>query len=374
MSLNGVISGPCAHNPPFFNDVHSFLQNIMGELTRMRESVDEIEVAHQKEVETLRKDIEQECQEARDTMNKFRYEFDEMVHRRVESLVEGLETMERKQRMKDHHQQRQIDDLESEVNSLCNNLGRVGATWKRVKHNSLNHDAMVRSLAAQQHLPKPGTAEKPSTAGTSGTAGSRTTTRGHQARRESALGAAIYDLQRQKAESDSYELAEQVRIRLKGAAQYLPDEDWQKHMREHDTDHSGQMNWPEFRTMCREELKLQEPDASLKLIFDCLDFDSSGEISVEELINFVSDPAERMRARLTRAVARTGNDWQKIIDEHDLDQSGQISLGEFRRLCRNKLKLPEKEIHLASVFKHIDADHSGEVSLRELTAWVQGRR
>jgi len=363
MSLGGVISGPCAHHPPFFNDVHSLMQNIMGDLTRMRESVDTADAAHQKECDKLRKDIEQECHEAREYMNKFRYEFDELVHRRVETVVEGLEEMERSQRVKDRHQQRQIDTLEGEVDQLGSSLGGVKRYWQRIKKNSLGRDKIVRELVEQQHLKKAGGPE---------TDAQYLQKSGE--RRQSHLQMAIANLQAQKAQADSYALAEQVRSRLKGAAQYLHQQDWRRFLQSQDADGSGQISYREFRVMCTAELKLQEPDENLKLVFDSLDFDSSGEISIAELIEFVADPAQRMRSRMKAAAAATGNDWQKIIDEIDFDKSGQISMPEFRRLCQTRLKLPETEVHLASVFRAVDTDHSGEVSIRELTAWVEGKR
>mmetsp|Transcript_110968 Transcript_110968/g.324602 ORF Transcript_110968/g.324602 Transcript_110968/m.324602 type:complete len:362 (-) Transcript_110968:41-1126(-) len=361
MSLAGVISGPSAHDPPFFSDVHSLLQNVMGELTRLRESVDSNDVEHQQACDSLRKDIQQECHESRESMNRFRYEFDELVHKRVETVVEGLENMEQSQRFKDRHQQRQIDTLESEVNNLYVNLGNVSKCWKRAKQNSQDSNRLVREMVERQQLDRtasPGKHQQQQPRG----------------RRRSQLETAIDELSEKKAQSEVYELAEQVRSRLRGSAQFIAGEDWQRMLREQDRDGSGQVSFHEFRVTCRTVLKLQEPERSLKLIFDCLDYDGSGEISVEELIEFVSDPQLRMRTRLKKAAQQTGNNWRQVIQMHDVDNSGQISFPEFRRLCHTTLHLPEKDFHLWTVFHAIDKDHSGEVSVRELTAWVEGRR
>mmetsp|Transcript_33656 Transcript_33656/g.104496 ORF Transcript_33656/g.104496 Transcript_33656/m.104496 type:complete len:358 (+) Transcript_33656:79-1152(+) len=357
MSLAGIIAGPSAHDPPFFNDVHSLLQNVMGELTRMREAVDSNDAEQQTACDQLRKDIEQECHESRENMNKFRYEFDELVHRRVETVVEGLEEMEQAQRFKDRHQQRQIDTLQSEVDNLVANLGGVSKAWRRIKHNSKESQRIVKDIAESQQL-------------------ERFTQRANKAnnRRRSSLQEVIGDIARRKEESDTFNLAEQVRARLKGAAQFLHGEDWERALRDQDADGSGQISYEEFKVMCRTELRLQDSDSAFRLIFDCLDADGSGEVSLQEMAEFVDNPANRMRSRLKRAAIETGNDWRKLIEEQDPDNSGQISFAGFRRLCHRRLKLPEKDFNLISVFRAVDADHSGTVSIRELTAWVEGRK
>jgi len=343
MSITTSIAGTSKHEPPFFSDVHSVLQNVMGELSRLREGVDTQDALHQQACEMLRKDIEQECHESREGMNKFRYEFDELVHKRVETVVDGLEEMEQTQRLKDRHQQKQINALEEEVRGLRTQLREVTRQWTRFKVHSLDRHRIVNErllLERESNLPPP--VREPITTS--------------------------------KSEQDACALAVGMRARLKGAAQYLRGEDWDRIFREQNSDGTGKISFTEFRAMCRTVLRLQEPDSLLRVVFDSLDMDSSGDISIEELVEFVADPNERMRARLKRAVRETGNDWRKIVKEHDLDNSGQISFSEFRRLCHYRLKMLDRDVHLRQVFKAVDEDQSGEISIRELTAWVEGRR
>ena len=89
-----------------------------------------------------------------------------------------------------------------------------------------------------------------------------------------------------------------------------------KLFREQDKDHSGQIGWGEFVSMCRKVLKLTGDDASeasLRHVFRQLDKDQSGEISVEELIAFVREGEEdEMLLRLSGrrapvAVGRPGS-------------------------------------------------------------------
>jgi len=47
------------------------------------------------------------------------------------------------------------------------------------------------------------------------------------------------------------------------------------------------MDWDEFHHMCRERLKLTEKANHLKMIFEKLDRDDSGELSIDELIEFI---------------------------------------------------------------------------------------
>merc|ERR1712039_1028394 len=62
-----------------------------------------------------------------------------------------------------------------------------------------------------------------------------------------------------------------------------------------DLDGSGQISWDEFRSMCRRVLKLTDQDIHLRYVFQKLDGDDSGEISIEELISFVQDTAALMK-------------------------------------------------------------------------------
>jgi len=333
----------------------------MGELTRMREAVDAHDAEQQKACDQLRKDIEQERHEGRESMNKFRYEFDELVHKRVETVVEGMEQMEQAQRHKDAHQQRQIDTLAAEVDNIYANLGGVTQTWRSLKQHSQESKHVVQDISASQAVDN-------------FVARDRKISQRAAQRRRSSLQEAIQDVWQKRDESHGHDLAEQVRSRLKGAAQSVCGQDWQRVLLQQDRDGSGQISLHEFRAMCRTTLRLQEPERNLQVVFGCLDAANSGEISLQELVAFISDPASRMRSRLRRAVQATGASLQKLVEEHGSEHDGQISFSEFRRLCHKKLKLPETDYHLAVVFRHVDAHHSGAVPVRELAAWVEGRR
>merc|ERR1740123_796593 len=94
------------------------------------------ELRHQQGCDKMRKELEKERYEARESTNKFRYEFDELVHKRVETVLEGLEEMEQNQKYKDRQQQLQLDGIEEDVRNLRHNLACVSGTWNSFRaHN-----------------------------------------------------------------------------------------------------------------------------------------------------------------------------------------------------------------------------------------------
>lgn len=329
------------HHAPFFNDVHSHLQNLMAEISRVREGVDKHEVWHKQSCDKLRKELEQERFESRESMNKFRYEFDELVHKRAETVLEGLEEMEQNQKHKDRAQQQQLDTLESEMQNLKVNLGGVNTAWRRYKDNYKK-----RTKLAQQCESKKSTEQR------------------------NTLFNKLTTIQMEDEERKKYEVAEVMRVRLKGAAQFMKGADWERVITSVDADGSGQIGFPEFRKLCRGELRMAEPDSYLRVVFESLDEDGSGEVSVEELLQYVADPGQRMRTRLKNAVESMGSDWARLLHEQDKDGSGQISFDEFRDFCRLQLKLLDHNVHLQAVFSSVDDDNSGEVSISELSKWV----
>lgn len=87
-------------------------------------------------------------------------------------------------------------------------------------------------------------------------------------------------------------LESEVRIRLKSQALKVHGAGWEELVREVDKDNSGHVDWEEFRSMCRTVLTLASKevgDYELLQVFQAIDEDGSGEISLDELIAFVND-------------------------------------------------------------------------------------
>jgi Ca2+-binding EF-hand superfamily protein len=154
----------------------------------------------------------------------------------------------------------------------------------------------------------------------------------------------------------------------------------------------------EFKLMCR-HLKLHDTDVQLNLIFQAIDDDDSGEVTIEELIAFaqaagveedagrskvstspsssirhldeVGDLVRKICARLKGAsYTAGGKDWAKLFREQDKDRSGYMSYKEFWSMSCRVLKLKEKESILKAAFRTIDLDGSDQVAFDDIIAFV----
>mmetsp|Transcript_76975 Transcript_76975/g.249397 ORF Transcript_76975/g.249397 Transcript_76975/m.249397 type:complete len:809 (-) Transcript_76975:45-2471(-) len=137
-------------------------------------------------------------------------------------------------------------------------------------------------------------------------------------------------------------------------------------------DHSGKIDWFEFRQMCRRVLKIDGEDVHLFAIFQSIDADGSGEVAIEELVSFISDPVDRMRTRLRAAAEeRSPGNWAKLFEEQDEDGSGELDYTEFRAMCRGVLRVLDNDYSLRAVFKHVDSSGDGEITIEELVGFIE---
>jgi hypothetical protein len=90
-------------------------------------------------------------------------------------------------------------------------------------------------------------------------------------------------------------MMQKLRSRLRGAAMTLTgaNRDWEHFFHEQNPSGTGSLTWPEFHHMCRHALHLNVNDNHLRTLFCSLDEDLSGEISIEELVEFVADDHEK---------------------------------------------------------------------------------
>jgi Ca2+-binding EF-hand superfamily protein len=164
-----------------------------------------------------------------------------------------------------------------------------------------------------------------------------------------------------------------MRTRMRDAAWTAGGSDWGKLFRLEDRDHSGRLDWDEFRSMCRRVLKINEtvaPDAHIRAVFQSLDVDKSGELDLEELVAFVDDPVQRMRFRLNAAIGEKTTS-RAFFDKQDIDKSGTLDWEEFEVMCRRRLDIIDDESQLAMVFEALDYNDDGVVSLAEFVAFMQ---
>jgi len=170
-------------------------------------------------------------------------------------------------------------------------------------------------------------------------------------------------------------VVERLRARLKAAA-YSIGQNFAKVMWDQDRDSTAHMNWPEFRHTCRRVLRLSGEDAHLKAIFNSLDSDGTGFVSIEEIVAFVQGPVEHIRVRMRAAAqARGGDDWEHVIGLQSSD--GYIDFPQFRTLCREVLGLDERDSHLRAVFAQLDYERCGDIAIDDVVEFIRsdaGRR
>jgi len=79
----------------------------------------------------------------------------------------------------------------------------------------------------------------------------------------------------------------------------------------------------------------------------------------------------RMRLNLKAAAFRDGHiKWIDLFNEIDPDGSASISWSEFRDMCRNKLQVTATDWDLRMLFRKLDYDQSGELSIQELVDFI----
>jgi len=89
-------------------------------------------------------------------------------------------------------------------------------------------------------------------------------------------------------------IMQRLRMRMRNTAQTIAGRDWEAFFLEQDDNDSGSLSWAEFHQMCRQKLHMADHDNNLRTLFNRLDEDLSGEISIEELIDFVADAHEKL--------------------------------------------------------------------------------
>lgn len=85
---------------------------------------------------------------------------------------------------------------------------------------------------------------------------------------------------------------------------------------------------------------------------------------------------DMLRSKLQSAAYKFGPvggvNIQKLFTRHDRDHSRGLDENEFRRLCRQKLRVPDRvmsDAELLECFRRLDVDSSGGISMEELLLW-----
>eukprot|EP01043_Picozoa_sp_COSAG02_P049811 COSAG02_NODE_5043_length_4701_cov_3.161886_2_plen_531_part_00 len=173
----------------------------------------------------------------------------------------------------------------------------------------------------------------------------------------------------------------------------------------YDADNDGSLSLVEFTTAVRDGGKIPSvmmTDSDVQQLFDLVDTDESGEISIEELVAFVwaekptrtmerkqkslAGKTERAQVNMLKkrlqsmamsTVGGTGAiiDPEEIFRRYDKDTSGALDLSEFTTAVRKGGKIPPASMtdgDLRQLFNAIDTDSSGCINIEELVAFVWG--
>lgn len=163
---------------------------------------------------------------------------------------------------------------------------------------------------------------------------------------------------------------------------------WKKLFLSYDKDKSGTITFREMVRMLRNSLHLGEnqcPDKDLQLVFDKLDQDGSGAIEFSEFCSFVSTkPVEAsqdlptsvgraLRLALSREKVTSHVDLRNVFQSNDLNGDNILTFHEFFKFFRNVLRVSQHEIsefHIKKLYRVLDLDKDGWISLEEFMHWV----
>lgn len=171
---------------------------------------------------------------------------------------------------------------------------------------------------------------------------------------------------------------------------------WQEVFAKCDKDQSGLLNYAELSNAVRDSLNIPECviyNYELKILFEEIDADGSGEVSIEELLQYLTQGhktpeqvAAKAQVRLQRvrkslktalqAVASNEMAMRKMFANLDKDGDSTISQNEFISFVRKKLALTSWDVSdtdIKDFFKHLDRDGGG-VQVDEFIAFVRSNQ
>ena len=128
-----------------------------------------------------------------------------------------------------------------------------------------------------------------------------------------------------------------------------------------DLDTSGKLDFREFSKLVRAREMAIHTEEALRQRFEDLDADGSGTVDVPEFIKFA----------LRDALARTALPVASLLASWDSDQTGDISLAEFRDAVRF-FGFEARDAEIDAVFHEFDVNHNGSLDIVELTRTLEG--
>lgn len=172
---------------------------------------------------------------------------------------------------------------------------------------------------------------------------------------------------------------------------------WEDVFDQCDKDNSGFLDYNELEGAVRKSLGISDNvirNYELKMLFQEMDGDESGGVSIEEFLDYVQQGhrtpeqvAAQAKVRIQRArkyfriafQGLSGNaiNMRKLFAKLDIDGDHCLSLFEFTNFVRTKLNLSFWIVNnsdLVEFFKHLDGNGNGSVSFDELFSFVKNNQ
>lgn len=172
---------------------------------------------------------------------------------------------------------------------------------------------------------------------------------------------------------------------------------WEEIFKSCDEDNSGLVSFKEFLKTVRTVLSLSERTVcvyDLRLLFDAVDTDKSGDLDLEELYSFLSKGRPTQAELVARGKKRFEKSWKALSEAFgrtsdnpgknirflfkkiDEDNSGTITEEEFLRFVRLDLEIAPwacKETDLGLFYRALDTDGDG-LKVEELMRHLAGSK
>lgn len=142
-----------------------------------------------------------------------------------------------------------------------------------------------------------------------------------------------------------------------------------------DADGSGEVDVDEFTLWLRSDLELAQ---QMRRRLDVMERAAKGEVFAlsKAVLAKMTDPttpsAERARLKLEAAL-QGGLDFMQVFQFHDRDETGELSLRQFKAMLRRDAGiLPSlmSDAEIETVFAAVDVDQGGGIDADEFTTWL----
>eukprot|EP00928_Gymnodinium_smaydae_P088771 TRINITY_DN72811_c0_g1_i1.p1 TRINITY_DN72811_c0_g1~~TRINITY_DN72811_c0_g1_i1.p1 ORF type:complete len:191 (+),score=58.53 TRINITY_DN72811_c0_g1_i1:146-718(+) len=154
-SAGRILAPPASHlalaeerHVAIFDDVHGSLETVAADLAHHRQVAQQNDAEIAMEIDRLRKKLERERYEHREQINGFRYDFESMVHGKIEKLIELIDKIHQIERRDDAEQKERLAQLHIEMRLIKENVAMVGDKWQRLAQR-IEGRRSIREVTAQ---------------------------------------------------------------------------------------------------------------------------------------------------------------------------------------------------------------------------------